>query len=230
MASRKASVEGKALIKKRRIELGWNYCDPQLAIAFGKIISPELDWENIGQSDPYREISECSIRRFQGGRPIVAKNFNILCKALGLDANIIATDAPEKASISIVNTDELTIVDLIDMPKDDFFCGRSNELHELDQWIGSAAVPFVNIWGTAGIGKSSLMAHWVKQQNIFSNVIWQSVDCENSDISCKDFVEDLLTKLTSNAERSKNCFQDFNKLLSQRQVLIVIDGKISTVV
>ena len=69
MASRKASVEGKALIKKRRIELGWNYCDPQLAIAFGKITCPELDWENIGQSDPYREISECSIRRFQGGRP-----------------------------------------------------------------------------------------------------------------------------------------------------------------
>jgi hypothetical protein len=224
MASRKASVEGKALIKKRRIELGWNYCDPQLAIAFGKIISPELDWENIGQSDPYREISECSIRRFQGGRPIVAKNFNILCQALGLDANIIATDAPEKANIPIINAEELTIVDLIDMPKDDFFCGRSNELHELDQWIRSAAVPFVNIWGAAGIGKSSLMAHWVKQQNIFSSIIWQSVDCENSDISCKDFVEDLLTKLTSNAERSKNCFQDFNKLLSQRQVLIVIDG------
>jgi hypothetical protein len=224
MASRKASVEGKALIKKRRIELGWNYCDPQLAIAFGKIISPELDWENIGQSDPYREISECSIRRFQGGRPIVAKNFNILCQALGLDANIIATDAPEKATIPIINAEELTIVDLIDMPKDDFFCGRSNELYELDQWIRSAAVPFVNIWGAAGIGKSSLMAHWVKQQNIFSSIIWQSVDCENSDISCKDFVEDLLTKLTSNAERSKNCFQDFNKLLSQRQVLIVIDG------
>ncbi len=224
MASRKASVEGRALIKNRRIELGWNYCDSRLAIAFGQIIRPELDWENIGQTDPYREISESSIRRFQGGRPIVAKNFNVLCQALGLDANNIADDSLEKTIMPIVTINKQAIVDLIDMPKDDFFCGRSKELQELDQWLGDAAVPFLNIWGAAGIGKSSLIAHWVKQQTIFPNVIWQSVDCENSDISCKDFVEDLLAKMTPEVNRSKNCFQDFNKLLFQCQMLIVIDG------
>jgi NB-ARC domain len=224
MASRKASAEGRALIKQRRMELGWNYCDPKFAITFGQIIRPELDWESIGLVDPYREVSECSIRRFQGGRPIIVRNFNILCQALDLDANLIADDASRQVSTTVANTDDLAIVDLIDMPKDDFFCGRENELKEISQWLGNMSIPFLNIWGAAGIGKSSLMAHWVKQQNIFLNVIWKSVDCENSDISCKDFVEDLLGELMPEKGRSKNCFQDFNKLLSQRRILIVVDG------
>jgi hypothetical protein len=85
------------------------------------------------------------------------------------------------------------------MPKDDFFCGRQVELQEIEQWLNNG-VPFLNLWGAAGIGKSSLMAHWVKQQTIFPTVIWQWVDCENFDISCKDCVEDLLQK--KNAEKT----------------------------
>jgi hypothetical protein len=224
MASRKASITGKELIKERRIELGWNYLDPRFAIAFGKIIRPELDWESIGQTDPYREIGECSIRRFQGGRPIVAKNFNILCQVLDLNANLIADESHEKVLKLLVNTDNNVIIDLIDMPKDDFFCGRKNELKEIEYWLSVLDVPFLNIWGAAGIGKSSLIAHWVKQQTTFSNVIWQTVDCKNHAISCKDFVEDLLIKIAPGAERSKNCFQDLSKFLSYSKTLIIIDG------
>lgn len=220
MASRRASLIGKALIKERRIQLGWNFTDPRWAIAFGKIIQPELDWSEVGQADPYGAISETSMRRFQGGKAIVAQNFNILCQCLDLDPNIVAVDLNQ---VSTGSDESITITDLIDMPKDDFFCGRQAELQEIEEWL-SNDVPFLNVWGTAGIGKSSLIAHWVKQQTAFPNVIWQSVDCENFDISCKDFVEDLLNKFTSEEERGKNCFQELNKLLSDRKILIVIDG------
>jgi NB-ARC domain len=222
MASRRASITGKVLIKERRIQLGWNFTDPRWAIAFGKIIQPELDWNEIGQTDPYGAIGESSMRRFQGGKPIVAQNFNILCQCLDLDPNIVADNTHQ--AVVPTSSDELpTITDLIDMPKDDFFCGRQVELQEIEQWLNNG-VPFLNLWGAAGIGKSSLMAHWVKQQTIFPTVIWQSVDCENFDISCKDCVEDLLDRFAPEEKRGKNCFQELNKLLSAHKILIVIDG------
>jgi NB-ARC domain len=222
MASRRASLAGKALIKERRTQLGWNFTDPRWAIAFGKIVQPQLDWLEIGQTDPYREIGESSMRRFQSGTPIVAQNFNILCRCLDLDPNIVA-DEMHQVAVSTTSNESIAITDLIDMPKDDFFCGRQVELQEIEQWL-SNGVPFLNIWGAAGIGKSSLMAHWVKQQTTFSTVIWQSVDCGNFEISCKDFVEDLLDRFISEEERGKNCFQELSKLLSAKKILIVIDG------
>ena len=215
MASRRASKAGKDLIKERRTALGWLYTDPRWAIAFGKITQPEKDWKTIGEIDPYRAISESSMRRFQCGQPIAANSFNVLCHCLSLDPNIIAE------SLTIVKPS--IIIDLIDMPKDNFFCGRQKELQEIEQWLNSN-VPFLNIWGAAGVGKSSLIAYWINQQTIFSSVIWQSVDCENIEISCKDFVDDFLGRFIPEAERGKNCFQEFNKLLSIRKILIVIDG------
>jgi hypothetical protein len=212
MASRRASLTGKALIRERRIQLGWNFTDPRWAIAFGAITRPEVDWSEIGQTDPYGAISETSMRRFQGGEPIVAQSFNALCQCLNLDPNIVAEP-----------TGTSTIIDLAEMPNDDFFCGRQAELQEIEEWLKDG-VPFLNIWGAAGIGKSSLMAHWVKQQTAFPIVIWKSVDREYFDISCKDVVEDLLNKFTPEEKRSKNCFQELNKLLSAHKILIVIDG------
>jgi hypothetical protein len=224
MASRKASAEGKALIKQRRIELGWNFCDPKIAIAFGQIVAPELDWKIIGEYEPFKKIAESSIRRFQGGKAIRAKSFNILCQVLGLDPNLVADKTHEGTVVSLTNDTNVSIIDLISMPKDDFFFGRENELKEITKWLNEST-PFVNIWGAPGIGKSSLIAHWVKQQKIFSNVIWQSIDCELDDIPCKDFIEDLLAKVVPSTERSRNCFQDFNKMLFQHKMLIVIDGR-----
>ncbi len=215
MASRRASLTGKALIKERRIQLGWNFTDPRWAIAFGTITQPEIDWSEMDQKNSCRAISETSLRRFQGGEPIVAANFNALCQCLDLDPDLVA--------VSTTSSESSTVVDLTEMPKDEFFCGRQAELQEIEEWLQND-VPFLNIWGSAGIGKSSLIAHWVKQQTAFSDVIWQPVDCENFEISCKDVVEDLLNKFTSEEKRGKNCFQELNKLLSTRKILIVIDG------
>jgi hypothetical protein len=223
MASRKASAEGRAFIKQRKIELGWNYCDSRFAVAFGKIFRPDWDWESIEKYDPFREIGEASIRRFQSGKPIRANSFDILCQVLDLDPNLVADKAHEEIVVSLLNDNNASIIDLTSMPKDDFFFGRENELREIAKWLNECT-PFVNIWGAAGIGKSSLIAHFVKQQKTFSKVVWELVDCESDDIPCRDFIEDLLAKIIPKEERSRNCFQDFNKMLSQHNILIVIDG------
>jgi NB-ARC domain len=213
--SRKVSAEGKKLIKQRRSELGWKYTDPQWATATGKILRPDLDWEEVGAQDPYREISISSLRYFQGGKPIVDKNFNALCKALSLDPNLVAQNTS-------ITTAQLS--DLVDMPRHDFFCGRQAELAEIDAWLNQAGVPFLNIWGAPGIGKSALISQWVKYQNTFPRVLWRTVDCENSEQSCRDFMTELLTTLSPSGEQSENRFTDFNKILSFQKILLVIDG------
>jgi NB-ARC domain len=213
--SRKVSADGKKLIKQRRSELGWKYTDPLWAIATGKILHPDLDWEKEGVLDPYREISISSIRYFQGGKPIVDKNFNALCQALGLDPNLVA----QNTSITTVQ-----LSDLIDMPRHDFFCGRQAELAEIDAWLNQDGVPFLNIWGAPGIGKSALMAQWINQQTSFPQVVWRNVDCENSEQSCRDFISELVTMLSPGVGQSENRFTDFNKILSSQKILLVIDG------
>jgi hypothetical protein len=223
MPSRQASGYGQALIRQRKLELGWLYTDERWAVAFGKLAQPELDWEQAGKVNPYLAISECSLRRFQKGDRIVAQNFNILCQALGLEPNLVAADVDPIRPL-VDSSGELAVMDLTDMPKNDFFCGRQQELAEIDQWLTKETVTFLNIWGAPGVGKSALMAHWIENQTTFQNVIWRSVDCEHLEISCKDFVEDLLEKFLSKTERSRNCFNDFSKLLDQRKILIVIAG------
>jgi hypothetical protein len=212
--SRKVSAAGKKLIKQRRSELGWKYTDPQWAIATGKILQPDLDWDKEGTRDPYRELSSSSLRCFQAGKPIVDKNFNALCKALGLDPNLVANNTS-------ITTNQLD--DLIDMPKSEFFCGRQVELAQIGEWLNSG-VPFLNIWGAAGIGKSSLLAHWLKTQSTFAKVIWRNVDGENYPQSCYEFITELLSSLSPGIELAGNQFTALNKILLTQKTLVIING------
>jgi hypothetical protein len=56
------------------------------------------------------------------------------------------------------------------------FCGRSEELVRLKQWVLSEQCPLVLLLGIGGIGKSSLAAKLVQQiQTEFEVVVWRSL-------------------------------------------------------
>jgi DNA-binding Xre family transcriptional regulator len=228
MASREASKEGKELIRKQRKEKGWKYKDERWAIAAGKILSPNLDWDQQEKENAYIAIGESSMGRFQRGKPIRPENFNALCWALSLDPNVVAADSYPIDTL-VIDTQSLKNELLIDMPKNSIFYGREIELKKIDDWLSTSSIPILNIWGAAGIGKSSLMAHWVKKQTIFPTVIWQEVDCENEspELSHRDFAERILAlaiKLIPELNRTEYPYKDFNLLLYHHQILIVIVG------
>jgi NB-ARC domain len=222
MASREASKEGKELINKQRKQKGWKYKDERWAIAAGKILSPNLDWERQAKENAFIAICESTIGRFQRGSAIRPDNFNALCQALSLDPDVVA-------SSTTVDSRSLKAELLIGMPKNNIFYGREAELKRIDHWLMKSSIPLLNIWGSAGIGKSALMAQWIKQQTSFSTIIWQQVDCENEspELSHRDFIEKLLVlakKTIPSLERTENLNKDFDLLLFHHRILIVMVG------
>jgi NB-ARC domain len=230
MASRQASKEGKELIKKQREEKGWICKDEKWAMAAGKILLPNLDWEQQSKEHPFIAVSESTMGRFQRGKPIRIDSFNALCQALSLDSNRVATVSNiDQSTAMTLDSRSLEAELLIDMPKDDVFYGRASELKKIDNWLVNSSIQLLNIWGSAGIGKSALVAQWVKQQTSFPTVIWQQVDCENEspELSHRDFMEKLLTlakKSIPSLERTENINKDFDLLLFYHRILIVIVG------
>jgi DNA-binding Xre family transcriptional regulator len=222
MASREASKEGKELINKQRKQKGWKYKDERWAIAAGKILSPNLDWERQAKENAFIAICESTIGRFQRGSAIRPDNFNALCQALSLDPDVVAFS-------TTVDSRSLKAELLIGMPKNNIFYGREAELKRIDHWLMKSSIPLLNIWGSAGIGKSALMAQWIKQQTSFSTIIWQQVDCENEspELSHRDFIEKLLVlakKTIPSLERTENLNKDFDLLLFHHRILIVMVG------
>jgi DNA-binding Xre family transcriptional regulator len=230
MASREASKEGKELINKQRKQKGWKFKDERWAIAAGKILLPNLDWEQQSKENAFIGVSESTIGRFQRGKPIRPDNFNALCQALSLDANMVASGSNiDQPIATMVDSHFLQAELLIDMPKNDIFYGREAELKKINHWLINSTIPLLNIWGSAGIGKSALMAQWVKQQTSFSMIIWLQVDCENEspELSHRDFMEKLLVlakRSIPNLERTENLNKDFDLLLFYHRVLIVMVG------
>jgi hypothetical protein len=231
MASREASKKGKELINKQRKQKGWQYKDERWAITAGKILLPNLDWVKLqAEKKSFLAVSETTIGRFQRGNPIRPGIFNALCQALSLDPNMVAAVSTiDQPTATTVDNQSLQAEFLIDMPKNDIFYGREAELKKIDHWLINSSIPLLNIWGAAGIGKSTLMAQWVKQQTSFSTIIWQQVDCENEspELSHRDFMEKLLTltkKFIPNLERTENLNKDFDLLLFYQRVLIVMAG------
>jgi NB-ARC domain len=221
MASRQASKEGKELINRQRKQKGWKYKDERWAIAAGKILLPNLNWEQQAKENSFIAVCESTMGRFQRGSAIRPDNFDALCQALSLDPDVVASTTVDSRSLKA----EL----LIGMPKNDIFYGREAELKKIDHWLMKSSIPLLNIWGSAGIGKSALMAQWIKQQTSFSTIIWQQVDCENEspELSHRDFIEQLLVlskKTIPSLERTENLNKDFDLLLFHHRVLIVMVG------
>jgi NB-ARC domain len=230
MASREASKKGKELINQQRKQKGWKYKDERWAIATGKILEPNLDWDQQAKKNAFIAVSESTIGRFQRGKPIRPESFNALCQALSLDPNTVAAISTiDQPIATILDSQSLRAEFLLDMPKNDIFYGREAEFKKIDRWLVNSSIPLLNIWGFAGVGKSALMAQWIKQQTSFSTIIWQRVDCENEspELSHRDFMEKLLvlaTKVIPNLERTENLNKDFDLLLFHQRILIVIVG------
>ncbi|NJS11174.1 MAG: NACHT domain-containing protein [Microcoleus sp. CSU_2_2] len=107
------------------------------------------------------------------------------------------------------------------------FCGRTEELRLLKQWIASDRCRLVAIFGMGGIGKTALAAQLASQiQNDFQFVIWRSFSnapsCQNLAIELIKFICDSQSK-----ELPNNLGDGISRLIEYLQAhrcLIVFDG------
>ncbi len=170
----KASESGLARIQRAKNEKGWRVGDGEWLLEASKILEPEKNWFLGG---PYANgCSETTWNRFLRGQAIGTAAFQAFCQILGLnwqevvERNPIGTGSPDSQQTANSRTD------WGEAPDVSIFYGRTGELAELKQWVVDDKCRLVAIYGTGGIGKTSLAAKFAQQiQNEFEFVIWRSL-------------------------------------------------------
>lgn len=133
----------------------------------------------------------------------------------------------EKVSIvsfAPVNTSDTV---LFDAPHVDLFCGRDNEVADLEKWIVNDASPLVLIYGLGGIGKTTLTAEIFHQhKHQFDSAAWFSLQdsppLEEILVRCIRYVfADEHTKLSTDADE---LMKQFVAYLRAGRYLVVFDN------
>lgn len=225
MASLKASPIGCEIIKARRQEKDWRYRDPRWAVAAGKILLPEIDWEVSAQAQPYLGISETTMHRYQHGERIRQDSFEALSAALELRVEDIVVDpaiGPEPVPV-----DRSLVINSFEVPRSNIFLGRQQEMQNIADWL-EQGLTFLNIWGAPGIGKSSLAAEVVVQNShCFEATICSQLEDRVDPLPLDDFLEYLIGDLAAGLPslvRTNEVRKDFFRLLFEHRILVVIDG------
>lgn len=178
-----ASPIGLDRIRQARSEKGWGWStddDDTCLIVASQILEPERVYIPGG---PYANgISGGTWKRFLAGQhPIRASAFKAYCQALELDwqSIIVRDNAPTDTRYQ----------DWGEAPEVPVFCGRSQELEQLTQWVGSDRCRLVGVSGMAGMGKTSLVVKAAEQvQPQFKALFYRSLQSAPP-------IDDVLTEL-----------------------------------
>ena len=74
-----------------------------------------------------------------------------------------------------------TYINLKQSPKITHFYGRTNELSTLSAWIENPNTRLISILGFSGIGKTSLIKHFIDTHTLnFDAIIWKNLKLSNS--------------------------------------------------
>lgn len=228
MASLKASPIGCQMIKARRQEKDWRYRDPRWAVAAGKILLPEIDWEISAQAQPYLGVSETTMHRYQHGERIRQDSFEALSAALELRVEDIIADA--EIAPDLVPTNRSLVINSFEVPRSNIFLGRQQEMQNIADWL-EQGMTFLNIWGAPGIGKSSLAAAVIEQNSSrFEAAICSHLEDLVEPLPLDDFLEYLIGDLAAGVPdfvRTSEVRRDFYRLLFEHRILVVMDGHFS---
>ncbi|WP_236721384.1 NB-ARC domain-containing protein [Trichormus sp. NMC-1] len=117
-----------------------------------------------------------------------------------------------------------TYINLKQSPKITHLYGRTNELATLSKWIENPRTRLISILGIAGIGKTSLVRHFIDTHTItFDAVIWKNIKLSNS---LNSILTEIITELNVNNEdiNTNNLLKQSLELFNQKRCLIILDN------
>lgn len=169
MSTLKASKLGLLRIQQARKEKGWgwNAEDDTCLLKASAILEPDQQWFSGG---PYAYgVSLGTWKRFLAGKnPIGANTFKAYCQSLELDWEDVVDRRCLVLSGTKQDWDEERDVSL--------FCGRMQELQQLERWMISDRCRLILLLGMGGIGKTALSMKLGEQvQGQFEYVIRRSL-------------------------------------------------------
>jgi hypothetical protein len=203
--SLKASTQGLEIVDKARQRLGWTKT------------STARWWQDA-------HTSKATLRRFWQGDRIQKEIFIAICAAVGI------TNWENIADIAEVTDDNINnspiYLNWHEAPNLESFYGREQELAELQTWINNG-YKSINIYGIAGIGKTSLVLALVDYLQTqlttqFKYIIWKSFHFPTSII---DLLNNLLTtfNLANSDSIQTGTFQVIEHL-NKHRCLVILDG------
>jgi ABC-type dipeptide/oligopeptide/nickel transport system ATPase subunit len=114
--------------------------------------------------------------------------------------------------------------DLKQAPKINHCYGRENELSTLSQWLENPNTQLISVLGIAGIGKSTLVRHFLDiNTQTFDAIIWKNLKLSSLD----SIVTEISTNIQANNAQQNindNISEQFLNLLIQKRCLIILDN------
>jgi hypothetical protein len=117
-----------------------------------------------------------------------------------------------------------TYTNLKQSPKINHFCGRTNELATLSTWIENPNTRLISILGIAGIGKSTLVRHFIDNHPLpFDAIIWKNIKLSKS---LNSILTEILTELNINNQdiNTNSLLNQCLQLFNQKRCLIILDN------
>jgi NB-ARC domain len=208
-ASIQISRQGIDAVDERRIKNGWSWRSLAFAQAAG--------------------VGESTLRHFWEGKRLRKESLMGIFEAVEIkdwqqyiESEQVMPERPLAADPAAQRIDD-------GVPERHLFYGRSQELHQLVQWVCDHRYRVIALLGMGGIGKTALTLKLVEQLLAsaaapFEGVIWRSM---RSAPALSEFLTDLLETFTTVTPESNNrqrLIGELIKHLQQRRLLLVLDG------
>jgi len=146
----------------------------------------------------------------------INSHFNLCPNNTDIQQQAINDEVKIKQKISYIN--------LKQSPKITHFYGRTNELSTLSKWIGNPNTRLISILGISGIGKSTLVKHFLDTHIIpFDVIIWKNLKLSNS----LNFIfTEIFTELNVNSQdiNTNSLLNQSLELFNQKRCLIILDN------
>jgi hypothetical protein len=120
------------------------------------------------------------------------------------------------------NNQQVPYCDLKQAPKIARCYGRKKELATLSQWLENPNTTLISVLGIAGIGKTTLVKHFLDiNTQPFDVIIWKNLKLASLD----SIITEILTNIQPNniSQNTNNILSQFLNLLNQKRCLIILD-------
>ncbi|QYX34185.1 AAA family ATPase [Sphaerospermopsis torques-reginae ITEP-024] len=182
-----------------------------------KILSQELG-EKVTRTN-FRWSIERLSNSFNGFNGIGIKNNVSLCPH-NPDTQKIEVNQEDK------NQQKTTYINinLKQSPKITHFYGRNKELSTLSAWIENPNTRLISILGISGIGKTTLIKHFIDTHLLpFDAIIWKNLKLSNS---LNSILTEIITELNINIQNinTNNLLKQSLEIFNQKRCLIILDN------